>query len=549
MTAENLKEIVLESLDPQFTLCEVVISDAQRTVFRVMSSGEPGRPLALIIDTSDDPQSNAQRYREARFLNHPKLLSISSISWLSADNGSEKSGIPYILTTCPDEVLATRLQPHAPTLPVMLEASRQILAALEYLHSENLLYCALRAASVWRIGDNWVLSDYSQLRVPGTEAPEDARRLLVQKGITAPPEVYFGQVSPAWDVWSFGAMLGRLLSPVRKRGDPEPDLREPLVLPAEIEEVIANCSAPEPNSRPSVAELKQFFEAQEAKSLGRHMVAAAVGRTASTGETAAIEPESPSRPAVESILNAAPVNSAFDAVPPRFRPTTDRTERSAREVARESRSKVSRIPWSRLVPVLALSVGLLLALLLIGRKPAVAKKTAPVQTTPPVSAQPAAAVTPAKAKPQPPPPANEESAQPESDQDEKAQIAAVLQQWVSATRDRNVADDVSCYGPVVDTYYGRHHVTAAELEQDKQRSFSEIGRVRKFDMDQIKFDHMGPGWAVVSFNKHWAFGNSGGYAGTAREQLVLREIGDEWKITSERELKVFFVRGRRPDRG
>ncbi len=544
MNTENLEEIVRKNLDPQYTLCETVLSDAQREVFRVTSTSAPGRQLALIIDTSDQQESNLRRYREAQFLNHPNLLGISSTGEISDVGADAKLSYPYLLTACPDEILSGKLQSYASALGVILQVATQILAGLEYLHSENLIYCGLRAGSVWRVADEWKLSDYSQLRVPGMDSPENSRRLFIQKGLIAPPEVYLGQASPAWDVWSFGAMLGRILNPVRNRNAPDNDSPQTLTLPAEIQEMIANCSDPEPGARPSVGDLRRFFERQEQQYRGRRAAAAAVSATLPMKPSG--KPELESGPAVATPVRHSALAGPEIAVPPRFRPITSPRPRDiSHGGAKAEQALPSR--WRKLLPALVICICLLLALILIGRKSVAARSGAMVPKPAPVVASlpsPPPHVRPetpkANTDPQP-----TQSGDAQSAQEEKAQISAVLERWASSTRKREVTNLVSCYGPVVDTYYGRHNVTSSQLEAEKERVFSEIGPVQAFGMDQLKFDHLGDGWAVISFDKHWAFGNPAGYAGTAREQLVLREFGEEWKITSERELKVYNVRNRR----
>jgi ketosteroid isomerase-like protein len=175
----------------------------------------------------------------------------------------------------------------------------------------------------------------------------------------------------------------------------------------------------------------------------------------------------------------------------------------------------------------------------------------------PVAVNPYASshVTDAKPSPAPAPPAAstpEPEAKPASavpKSDAEREIAALLNRWADAARNRNVAGQLSCYAPVLDRFFGRQRVTAEELRREKERVFSQIGSIRRLDIGNIRFDRVTDHWAVVSFDKDWAFGSPKPFEGRARDEFVLRPIDGQWKIASEREIKVYWTNKGSPKGG
>ncbi|MDQ6676205.1 MAG: hypothetical protein M3Z09_02795, partial [Acidobacteriota bacterium] len=120
-------------------------------------------------------------------------------------------------------------------------------------------------------------------------------------------------------------------------------------------------------------------------------------------------------------------------------------------------------------------------------------------------------------------------------QSARAQITAVLNKWVDSTRERNVAEQVECYAPVVDQLFGAKAVSSQQLRREKERVFSMIGNVERFEINNVTLNRITPSWAVVSFDKSWSF-PSRHFAGSTKEEMVLRPFHGEWKISSEREI-------------
>jgi hypothetical protein len=121
-------------------------------------------------------------------------------------------------------------------------------------------------------------------------------------------------------------------------------------------------------------------------------------------------------------------------------------------------------------------------------------------------------------------------------------VKSLLDRWVISTRRHDLQANLDCYAPVVEPYFNKRQLSSQDLVREKQRQFQTIGTVRRLGLENIQFTQLGPDRAVILFDKNWAFGDRNLFSGAERGQLNLRNIGGDWKIAGERELKVYWVR-------
>lgn len=122
------------------------------------------------------------------------------------------------------------------------------------------------------------------------------------------------------------------------------------------------------------------------------------------------------------------------------------------------------------------------------------------------------------------------------------EIAAALDEWIRAAEQRDVSRHVSAYADRLDTYFTRRNVSKEAVWADKRAFFSSYDTI-DLSLKNIEVDVRGENTAVVTFDKAWnAVGNGKTFSGEERQQLVLHRIGGQWKITSEKELKVYWVK-------
>jgi hypothetical protein len=130
---------------------------------------------------------------------------------------------------------------------------------------------------------------------------------------------------------------------------------------------------------------------------------------------------------------------------------------------------------------------------------------------------------------------------------DRPQIYALLNRWISASRLRNVDAQADCYAPEVDVFYGARHVSQDWVRRNRAKTLDQAGKIRQLDIQNVQIRLDSTDRASVWFDKTWDFG--GGYSGKVRQQLELRKLEPGWRITGERDLRVYKVRSGRGGRG
>lgn len=140
------------------------------------------------------------------------------------------------------------------------------------------------------------------------------------------------------------------------------------------------------------------------------------------------------------------------------------------------------------------------------------------------------------------PTADSTPAPPDYDPEEiKDEVSGKIDSWKSLTESRNLNALMSNYADTVD-YYNKPGASASFVRNDKQRAFDGYDYI-KMDLSNMRVspDTSGEN-ATAVFDKEWVFEGDGKYsAGKVQTQLRLRKIAGEWRITGERDLKVYYT--------
>jgi ketosteroid isomerase-like protein len=121
------------------------------------------------------------------------------------------------------------------------------------------------------------------------------------------------------------------------------------------------------------------------------------------------------------------------------------------------------------------------------------------------------------------------------------EVSDRVDEWASLTESRNIQRYMSFYADSVD-YYNQRNVSADYIRNDKRRAFERFDTI-EMNISNLKVtpDARGEN-ATAVFDKEWVFEGDGSYsAGKVQSQLQLKKIGGEWRITSERDLKVYYT--------
>lgn len=123
----------------------------------------------------------------------------------------------------------------------------------------------------------------------------------------------------------------------------------------------------------------------------------------------------------------------------------------------------------------------------------------------------------------------------------REEVSDIVNTWKSQTESRNISAYMNHYADTVD-YYNRRGVSASFVRSDKQKAFSRYNNI-ELNITNMRVTPDASGeTATAVFDKEWLFEGENDYsAGKVQSQLQLRKIGGRWKITSERDLKVYYT--------
>ena len=451
-----------------YRLGELLQNDQRRALFRA-SNGDEAACLWLEI-AGPEAETDLRRYLEAGFLSHPNLART-----LGAGQAEIKQEIYLYLLTEPYHFALNDVRfPHPLDLADVRALVRDIVAGLNFLHSENMVYCALRADTVWRVGETWKLADYSQLRIIGAHEPQEIHHLMADPAWNGPPEAFEGTVSPGWDAWSLGVLLNTALNP----------------LPDNLNSAVQELFETPADRRISLDEFAKRLEPVPI----RHTV---VGDDDLPGL---------------AVVRPAPREQA--ALPP---------------------PRAKRKMW--VAPAVTAAIAAVILVSFALRQPATSFAVSPAVNRPPAGAQPAPPQSAPSATPPPrSEPVSEKVGAMTPKTPEEKSIAEVLDRWLESQRQGNVTEQLRCYAPVVDRFFGRQRLTLDQLRREKLRELSLPRNRQSLEIDNVVFRRVTPEWAVVDFHKNWTFA-ARRFPAEAGEELVLRPVRGEWKISSERETR------------
>ncbi len=169
------------------------------------------------------------------------------------------------------------------------------------------------------------------------------------------------------------------------------------------------------------------------------------------------------------------------------------------------------------------------------------KVNAPVATSanPPASVpQPPATPTPAD-KPLAPP-ASQQAAAPASSA-VLLDVRATLDQWNAALRTGNPKAIAGFYAPKINSYFGEHNVSSAEVSRSLTRSAARYGKTRVLQLSDLHITPLTGDRAVATFHKRWQTSGTHTYSGETEERVTLaKQNDDDWKISSEEQTRVLW---------
>jgi serine/threonine protein kinase len=307
-----------------------------------------------------------QFQREARVLaglNHPNLPRVTDYF---TDNNNAYLVMDYIEGQSLEDVLKSQGQPGLPEAQVVNWA-RQLLGALEYIHSKNVLHRDIKPANIRLTPDGQVvLVDFGLVKLYDPSQPQT---VIVLRGAGtpqyAPPEQIdysYGHTDARSDLFSLGATLYCLLT-----GKLPPPLTERLIKQAPIPPIWAQVSRISPTTEAAIfkaIQLRPDERFQSAAEMRAALTHAGEGQVATP--TVATQPPPPTH-----VVTPQPSRPPTPQPPLPPQPSTPRpTARTAPPAAAPTRAR-GRIPgWGWFLGgcgcMVALSCAGLLGLSMLG---------------------------------------------------------------------------------------------------------------------------------------------------------------------------------------
>ena len=124
----------------------------------------------------------------------------------------------------------------------------------------------------------------------------------------------------------------------------------------------------------------------------------------------------------------------------------------------------------------------------------------------------------------------------------KAEVAKSINGWRAAAESIDLDEYMTRYAPTVD-YYNKKQISVSTVRADKEKAFSNYDSMQ-VNLGNMKVTPDATGEnATAVFDKEWRFENSEKVSeGKVQTELRLKKVSGDWKITSEKDLKVYYTK-------
>lgn len=124
----------------------------------------------------------------------------------------------------------------------------------------------------------------------------------------------------------------------------------------------------------------------------------------------------------------------------------------------------------------------------------------------------------------------------------KSEVAKSINGWRAAAESIDLDEYMTRYASTVD-YYNKKQTSVSTVRADKEKAFSAYDSIQvNLSNMNVTPDASGEN-ATAVFDKEWRFENSEKVSeGKVQTQLQLKRINGDWKITGEKDLKVYYTK-------
>jgi|SRR5215213_2240693 len=124
----------------------------------------------------------------------------------------------------------------------------------------------------------------------------------------------------------------------------------------------------------------------------------------------------------------------------------------------------------------------------------------------------------------------------------KSEVSEKVDDWADTLESGNLDAHLSNYADRLDYYYNSRGVSLETVRGDKQRAFESFDDFH-VEIDNLRVTPDASGEkATAVFDKKWEFeGSDRRNKGKAQSQLQLTKINGAWRVTGEKDLKVYYT--------
>lgn len=124
----------------------------------------------------------------------------------------------------------------------------------------------------------------------------------------------------------------------------------------------------------------------------------------------------------------------------------------------------------------------------------------------------------------------------------KADVAKSINAWRAASESIDLDEYMTHYAEAVD-YYNKKQTSVSTVRADKEKAFSNYDSMQVYLTNMnVTPDATGEN-ATAVFDKEWRFENAEKVSqGQVQTELKLKKINGDWKIASEKDLKVYYTK-------
>lgn len=121
------------------------------------------------------------------------------------------------------------------------------------------------------------------------------------------------------------------------------------------------------------------------------------------------------------------------------------------------------------------------------------------------------------------------------------EVQIVLDAWANSIRQRDIDAHMKIYADKLDVFYNSSDVSADKVRSIRLDAFSRYNTMDlKLSKTRIEVTDTGAR-AVATFDKTFDFEGDKNFSGAVESRLYLEKTGGRWRITSEKDLKTYYI--------